>query len=262
MKLNLPGKGAAGASKKIDGAAGFLKEYKKQIITTAITLVVCLVVTQLANFGAGIFRDMKSQADQAVINVMNETDNLKKSDRYFTQDVEKKDYSKLTVEWIPANGRDPKTAVVDTGRWMSDENIFWEFISPAFSFDSATEYNKMREDYIQKVGNCLFTVQFLSYYDIESKCRKDENGQVNQVDFERFDKAYTCSTDKSKYRTYPTGIDANGDYTYLALVPMQGSYVAFTYKIAHSVGQGGAERITLSDFDCWPPNSNARMGVN
>lgn len=263
MKLNIGKKDAAGSAggKKTGGAAAFLSENKKHLITTAIVLVVAFLVTNLAKFGAGIFRDMQYQTEQAVIGVTNEMDNLRKSDRYFTQDVERQDFSKIQVEWLPANGRDPKKAVVDTGRWMADENIFWEFIYPAFSFDSATEYNQMREDYIEKVGNCLFTVQFMSYYDIESKCRKNENGTVNQVDFERVNGAYKCTTDKSKYRTYPTSIDVNGDYTYVALVPMQGTYVAFTYKIVHSVGQGGSERITLSDFDCWPPNSGARMGT-
>lgn len=244
---------AAKTAKKPNKILGFLSEYKKQLITTAITAVVCLIVVGIANVGKAIFFDAEAQAEASVTKVKNEMANLQASDSYFTQDAMGKDYTSLKVEWLGVQ--------VDTGRWMSDENVFWEFISPAFNFNSATEYNKMREDYIAQVGNCLFTVQFLAYYDIESKCRRDENGNVNQVDFERYDSGYKCSSDKSQYRTYPVAIDSNGDYTYIAMVPMQSNYVAFTYKIVHSVGQGGKERITLSQFDCWPPNAKVKFGT-
>ena len=239
--------------KKQNRILAFLSEYKKQLITTGIVGVICLVIVGIANVGVDMFAAVEAESEASITRVKNEMANLQASDSYFTQDAMGKDYQSLKVEW--------QGVQVDTARWMTDENIFWDFISPAFSFNSATEYNKMREDYIAQVGNCLFTVQFLAYYDIESKCRRDENGNVNQVDFERYDAAYTCSTDKSQYMTYPVAVDNNGDYTYIAMVPMKSTYVAFTYKIVHSVGQGGSERITLSEFDCWPPNSRASFGT-
>lgn len=254
MKKLGGGKPAEAVAKKAGGAKDFFTEYKRQLIFTAITAIVCGLIFFVAKTASGVFTDMRDQSAKAVTDVINKTENLKASDRYFTKDEEKLNYNQTKIEWVGNK--------IDTGRWMSDEGIFWDFIAPAFNFKTATDYNKMREDYIEKVGNCLFTVQFLSYYDIEGQCRRDENGNVNQVDFERINNAYSCTSDKSRLRTFPMSVDNNGDYTYLALVPMKNNYVAFTYKIVHEPGQGGKERITLADFDCWPPNSKAPFGVD
>lgn len=260
MKLKLPKKGGGGApseakATKVDSGT------KKQIITTAITVVLCIVVAAIANTARGVFAGMETESYNAAAKLQSDIDNFQKSDPAFAEDVQVRgETDKAKVKWVTPGEHEDLTSV-DAGRWMSDEAIFWDFISPAFSFNSATEYNQMREEYIQKLGNCLFTVQFMGYYDIESKCRKNENGTVNQADFERYDAAYTCTTDKSKYYTYPVAKDNNGNYTYVAMVPMKSVYVMFTYTIEHSPGQGGNERITLTNFDCWPPNSQAKLGT-
>lgn len=250
-----------GGNKKASGISSFLAENKKQLITTAITMVACLVICGVASTGRGIFTDMQAQAEQAVVDVSNKMDNLRKSDRYFTQDAEKKDYNKVRVEWIPANGRPAAEAVVDPGRWTTDDRIFWDFISPAFTFNSATEYNQMRENYISQLGNCLFTVQFLAYYDIEAHATPDGNGNITAKAIEEANLRYNCTSDPTMFVSYPTAVDSEGNYTYFAMVPMKSTYVGFTYKIVHSLGQGGNDRITLCDFDCWPPNGSAKMST-
>lgn len=229
-----------------------LSDTAKRIITTVITLVLCIIACVIATTVSGSFKAQAAASYDAAKKIESDIDNLEASDRYFTGDAERVNYGEKQIKWVTP-GMHEDVSSIDPSRWMTDENIFWDFISPAFNFNSATEYNQMRESYIEKLGNCLFTVQFLGYYDIESKCRRNENGTVNQVDFERFNNAYTCTSDKKAYYTYPVGMDQDGNYSYIAMVPMKNSYVLFTYRIVHAPGQGGNERITLAGFDCWPP---------
>lgn len=260
MKLNIPKKSDEAKAPAAPREKKSMSDTTKRIVTTVITFAVCGVICFGSNILAGTFRSEAQAAFNAAAKIESDIQNLQASDRYFTQDAERVDYREQQIKWVTPGMHEDLTSI-DTGRWMADENIFWDFISPAFNFNSATEYNQMRESYIEKLGNCLFTVQFLGYYDIESKCRLNENGTVNQVDFERYNKAYTCTSDKKSYYTYPVAEDDEGNYTYVAMVPMKSVYVMFTYNIIHSPGQGGNERITLADFDCWPPDSNAKMGT-
>lgn len=262
MKLKLPKKNGGEETAATAGQREKkpMSDTAKRVITTVVTLAVCAVICVVTNVLSGSFEEQAQASYNAAAKVESDIHNLQASDRYFTQDAERVDYREQQIKWVTPGTHEDLTSI-DTGRWMADENIFWDFISPAFNFNSATEYNQMRESYIEKLGNCLFTVQFLGYYDIESRCRLNENGTVNQVDFERVNNAYTCTSDKKSYYTYPVAKDSDGNYSYVAMVPMKSVYVMFTYRIIHAPGQGGNERITLADFDCWPPDSNAKMGT-
>lgn len=247
--------------KRLDAAKEFFAGHKKQIITTAVTAVACLLVIGVSNAGAGIFSAMELEASEALVSLKNEKENFIRSDRMFTSQEEILKGDDVEIKYV-GNG-------VDGGRWRTDEDFFWEFIKPAFNYDRASEYNKTREDYVNKLGTCLFTAQFMAYYDIPGKAMEaratqsnPKTGELTEAELSQADNAFRCVAQKSNLITFPVGVTADGDYEYAGFVGMSRNgkvddtiMVGFTYTVVHGVGEGGTERLSITNFSCWPPHS-------
>lgn len=238
----------------------FLGEWKKQLITTAIVAVSCFLVMGIAGFAGNIFHAMHTESDAALASLDNEIDTFRKSDRYFTgQDELLTDESNVEVRYVGTR--------IDAGRWRTDEQCFWDFISPAFNYDSATEYNQMRAAYETKLGKCLFTTQFLTPYDIDQAAmnartedQKKAGGEITEIERDKADHAFTCMSDKGHMVTYPIGRDSNGNYGYVSFVGFGRSsrskenptMIAFTYTVVHTKTSETEESMSITNFACWP----------
>lgn len=246
--------------KKIGKAADAAKESKRQIIVTAITAVACLLCIGIGNFAEGIFVDSGKSTVDEMNRIQNEMDQFQKTDPAFTGITDIQTSENVRVEW---EGRK-----LDTGRWSTDKSLFWEWISPAFNYNSATEYNQTRESFISEkgLGKCLFTTQFMAPYDIEEQARKkyglDADGKPSAVNIEKVDTAYKCtaSPDASGYYIWPIAEENDGSYRYVARIrygfPGAGATelntCVFMFTARHTTGENGADRVTIYDFECWP----------
>lgn len=247
--------------KGLAAVSEFLSEHKKQVTYLAIALAATFVICAGAGFARNTFHSMAAAADSDYADLQNEMDQFRNSDPYFTHQREVDKQDEVRIEWVGTK--------VDTGRWTSDENVFWEFIRPAFNFSNGMEYNQTREDYISKLGNCLFTTQFLTYYDIgtiaKNRCDPSQldpvTGEAPQYVLDAVSEDYKCTASKSDYITYPIAENSDGSYTYLAIVFMtrnesrEAIGVAFTFTAEHSIGADGADTVNIRDFACWPPDS-------
>lgn len=273
LQIKRPGKAAKGAPGASDGKPSAFQKYRKQIITTGITVAACLLVIGIARMGASVFSDGLAGSEADYVALENEIGQFRQSDPYFTGESGIMTEEQVRIEWAPPEGT-TEIKDVDTAKWQADEKAFWGWIKPAFNFGSATEYNQTREDYIRQLGNCLFTTQFLTYYDTEGTARRtlpEGQTEVTQFDIEKADKAYTCTAKQELFRSWVIGIDeATGDYTYAAMVPMQlknsptATGVLFTYTVSRTPGKDGTDNVSIKNFDCWPPNSSAlyQIGTN
>lgn len=249
--------------KPVQGFVDGVNHYKKQVITTGITVVACLLVIGAASAGASIFAGMETEASEAYVSLQNEKDNFKRSDRYFTSQDERLTGEDVNIKYIGTK--------VDGGRWQSDAKIFWEFIKPAFNYDRASEYNQTREHYIEILGgeNNLFLAQFMTRYNIANAAMaarqnmtNPPTGELTEAELSQADAAFTCSASDSDLVVYPIGITSDGDYQYIAFVGMKKNsrrndtiLVGFTYTVEHRAGEGGSDKTYITGFSCWPPNS-------
>lgn len=249
------------AGKMLDG----MKDAGKQIKSTIIVAVACLVVIGIGNFASGIFVDAGRDATAEMNRLKTEIDTMQRNADLgagLVQPGVADTEGGTRVEWVGNS--------VDTGRWMTDEEAFWNWIYPAFNYRSATEYNKAREDFksAKGLGDCLFTTQFLTYYDTSANALKKYPAKVNDDGtptddaVKAVDEAYQCTSDKSLFRTWPIGETANGDYRYMAQVYMgmpgsdnEQTPVTFMFTMMHTTGQGGQDTMSISDFECWPPST-------
>lgn len=226
------------AAKKFNNVKEFCIEWKKQTIIVAVMCVALFIVL-------GITLMIK----QEMANDINTT--------YATITAVKNEYLQYktkmeqTVQWKEEpTGEIVWTGdVVDIAKVKTDSELFWDYISPAFNYNSGTEYMEHRQIYVNDLGNCLFTVQFLT--------------PIFKETTPNFD-TFSCRATKKDpdYRIYPTKMevekDANGNivketYDYIAFVTMypsklaEGSReVAFTFTIDNE--------YNLTNFECFPPS--------
>lgn len=249
-----------GLSGKLGKTAETLAEARKQIIVTAITAVACLVCIGIASFASSIFTESGADSVKEMNCIQNEMDQFKKTDEAFTGIGEIQTAENVRVEWTGTK--------LDMGRWSTDEATFWKWIRPAFNYDSATEYNKAREEFVSTkgLGKCLFTVQFLAPYDTEEAARKKyadslgDDGKPTAVQIANIDAEYKCTASENEFDTWPIGELSDGSYRYMARLNFSppgtmtgGRTIVFMYTVRHTTGQNGGDIMTILDFECWPP---------
>ena len=249
-------------------AVNFVKEYKKLTITTAIFAVVTCTVLGICNFVASdIFKPVSDGIDKSYLDLQNEMENFKRTDKHYTGIDDKivTDKNIENIKWIGDK--------IDTGRWQADESFFWDWIYPSFSYTNADEYNKMRQEYqIDKgLGDCLFTVKFLAPFDPKTDMSGDKNadGKLSAIEIQAANERCKCFTDKSKFLSYPIGVTEYGDYHYYAMVPMSSqknpnkyTMIAFTYTVRHIVNTStNSETLAIADFNYWAPDPRDKYFV-
>lgn len=251
--VKLPGK----LGKKVDAVA----EAKRQIIVTAVTALACLLCIGIASFASSIFTESGTDSVNEMNRIQNEMDQLKKTDEAFTGISDLQNSDTVRVEWTGTK--------LDMGRWSTDAAMFWNWIEPAFNYDSATEYNQTREEFISTkgLGKCLFTVQFMAAYDTEAEARKKygtelgDDGNPTPAQIANIDVAYKCTSSESNFSTWPIGEMSDGSYRYMARLYFNppgtvntDRAIVFMYTVRHTTGQDGTDAMTILDFECWPPD--------
>lgn len=248
----------------------FGKKYKSDLIKCAIFTGGFLLIWMISSIVKDAFATEYMNQTNNYIALQTDIEHFKQSKEYMAYNSAVNGVTLdnmqtgVEVNWIGDK--------IDTGRWMTDDEYFWKWIEPAFEFESATEYNAMRNEFYSEkgLGSCLFTTQFLAPYSPELDLSFDTNkdGQLSPKEAEAADQAFTCSSSKAKYRTYPIGTASDGSYEYLALVPMKRNntsnyiMVAFTFTMHHKDTASGVEEITISDFNCWPPDAKKLYYAN
>lgn len=252
-------------AKNIKSAPSFLRAYKKQLIMTAITLAVCGVLALICSFVGTMFKEMATDADNQRLDIDNKIAEFQNTDeRYTGVDEQLTERDNVEIRYIGTQ--------VDGALWQADQRAFWSFISPAFNYNSAEEYNKSREEYVRQLGDCLFTTQFMAYYDIATAARNDRKNQSNPVtgdltagELDAINVKFTCKALSSDLVMLPVGRTADGDYMYLAMVGMarkgNPTCVGFTFSVSHSIGPDGADVATIKNFCCWPPSGDSRQAL-
>lgn len=247
---------------KLGKTAAAVSEARRQIIVTVITVVACLVCIGIANFASSIFTESGKDSVNEMNRLRNEMDQFQKTDEAFTGIGEVQTAENIRIEWTGTK--------LDMGRWSTDEAMFWSWIRPAFNYESATEYNQTREEFVSTkgLGKCLFTVQFLAPYDIEAAARKkyhlpEGEDKPSPAQLATVDVEYQCSASENDFSTWPIKEESDGSYRYLARVKFyppdsKGSLaqvrsIIFMYTVRHSAGADGADNMTILDFECWPP---------
>lgn len=236
------------------------KEAKRQIIVTVITFAACFACVGIGNFASGLVTMSAKDTVDEMNRIQNEMDQFQKTDPAFTGVTDIKTADNIKIEWTGVK--------LDTGRWSTDKAMFWEWIKPAFNYNSATEYNQTRETFISTkgLGKCLFTTQFMAPYDIEEAARKKyasalgPDGKPTAVNMDAVDNAYKCVASENDYYAWPIGEENDGSYRYAARV-MYGSpsssstrqlTVMFMFTVQHTAGADGVDNMTIKDFECWP----------
>ena len=261
MKLPKMPAGRPAAPKGVMNFTAWCGAHKKQLMISGVFLCLLFVVTIATNMVKGTFADMEAQANASLVALQNEMASFQSSDEYFTHKGQIDRDDTVQIVW---NGDK-----IDSGRWRADDDKFWDFISPAFNFSSAVEYNKTREDYRQVLGDCLFTTQFLTAYDItaaaQQYCKQnhinpDADGNPPQYVMDEVSGRYVCQASKADFLSYPISVDGDGNYRYMGYVFIQRNNsnskiaVVFEYTAVHTAGAGGEDNVTISDFKCWPPD--------
>lgn len=142
-------------------ASSFIKDHIVIICAAFFGLILCIV-------GLNI-RGSAVKEYQAVYANLNDVNNRINKDSIDT--VQKTEYRATGV----VDGLDKK-------RWASDDTIITEWIYPAFTFDSAEEYNEHREIYVSRLGTADdFVMEVLppyiaGYTDIRSEFSTVDDG--------------------------------------------------------------------------------------
>ena len=223
----------------------FIVEYKMHLIIIAVMLVGLLITNTITS-------EIKNSVNQGLKDVNADIIVLKNEfQQYKTEAADDLQYEQITsqnseVKWLGDK--------VDVSKWKTDNNLFWDYISPAFNYTSGDEYMAHRQQYVNDLGNCVFTVHFLT------PIFKETVG-------EEYYNKLTCYGLKSNFEAYPTSmhtvLDDNGNivesvYDYIAFVKMQpnkntteGSRtVIFTYTLD--------DKYNLTNLQCYP----VTLGVN
>ena len=125
-------------------AVNFVKEYKKLTITTAIFAVVTCTVLGICNFVASdIFKPVSDGIDKSYLDLQNEMENFKRTDKHYTgiddkivtdKNIENLLYSRVVGKKIRLSGGRTKgppkrTSENDTAlqKYITDVSNFWEY---------------------------------------------------------------------------------------------------------------------------------------
>lgn len=262
------------SNKTVASLVDVVKTEKKSLIQIAALLLGLIVVAFMANEIVfkenakakeySMLKEGRAQLNAEYVKLMNDIDIFQKTNPYYTGvDPTIGNNNNKDVNWVGTK--------VDAGRIASDKAYFWNWISPAFDYDSATEYNTNIADFTMSKGldpNNLFVTTFCKHYDYTSDMAYDSNkdGKLSADEMKVANDSYKCYTSQQRYNEWTRliGKTASGDYHYLALVPMStsstGKYytmVAFTFTAKHVVNAAtNNESITVADFNVWPPHSN------
>lgn len=262
-------------NKKLAKILSFAKAEKKSLIQIAALAIGIFAAAGLANMivyddSGSIFQASYNQANAEYNRLVNEIDIFKKTNPYYTGvDTSETQNQQKEVNWIGVK--------YDAGRAKADTQYFWEWISPAFSYDSAAEYNKNIAEFTSSKGlaaDNLFVTTFLRHYDYTSVENADANGdgKATPSEIEAANRAYKCFTSKDVYAEWTrlVGTTADGDYHYMAMVPMATgasskyyTMVLFTFTAKHTVNPTtGSDTISVADFNVWPPHSRQLTLIN
>lgn len=257
-------------NRKVANAINITKNNKKIIICDILLLVGLIMTIAIGNLvvfdkDQSIFGAMYNQSVKDYNTLKNDIDIFEKTNPYYTlvTDNVSIDQNK-DVNWIGDK--------LDVGRWQVDDAYFWNWISPAFDFDSATEYEQNINDFktIKKIpADHMFLASFLERYDYKSDLRydRDGDGSLSVEEAQQANLDFNSTTDKSLYFTMPIGMNAKGDYHYLAIVPKEtnshkASYiaVAFTFTAQHNINPTtNSDTIEIVDFNIWSPDTKRLM---
>lgn len=251
-----------------------MSKWKKQLLITGVMGVLTVAIFGISSFGRNTFAEMEKESVEHKNSIANDITTFQASDPYFVRQTDETQESNPEIVY--------KGGIqLDQARWQADADKFWEFISPAFNYNDADEYNKMRDNYRSDsvLGTCRFTVNFLTYYDIRSAAVSlfksehprdslDENGDPPSNYMEKAKEAYKCFSPKDYYQTFPIGKTDRGDYRYLAFLywgRSSGSKlmpIAFTFTAFHDTNSSdNSVRIVFNDFEYWAPDSAWTYGL-
>ena len=261
VKTKKPGVAEKVASnKKLKAGKAFVVEERKSLIIIAIMIAVTVVIGFVANVFMDSAKANKKQLDSAYNNLLNEMDTFTKTNPYFTGvDNSMLSSGNKDVNWVPVHGK------IDPGKVSADKQIFWDWMSPLF--DSIGAQHKGSE-YANSTGGQgwidgqtgrpsedMFyerVALFANKYNISS----DNAFLTSFVSYNSY-----MATNWKLYNKYTLCIATteNGDYHYLAMMPMATSasaknytMIGFTFTVQHPANGGNA---TITDFNLWAPST-------
>lgn len=255
-------------NKKVVKIVDVLVAEKKSLIIIGVLIILIFVVTGLANMivyneNDSLFRGSLKQLNNEYNKLMNDIDTFQKTNPYYTGvDISEVENAQKDVNWIGVK--------YDAGRVKSDTQFFWDWVSPAFDYQSAEEYNANIKEFTSTKGlpkDNLFVTTFLQPYDYKSVEAADTNndGQVSANEIEMANRNYKGYTNKNVYADWARliGTTQSGDYHYMVMVPWATSsdskyytMILFTFTAKHSFNEANnTDTISITDFNVWPPNS-------
>lgn len=255
-------------NKKIAKIMDIAKAEKKSLIQIAALIIGVIAVAGLAravvyDADSSLFRGSLKQANAEYNKLINDIDIFKKTNPFYTGvNTPEAEEQQKDINWIGVK--------YDAGRVKADTQYFWDWISPAFDYNSATEYNSAIAEFTSTKGlkpDNLFVTTFLQYYDYTSveHADADGDGKATPNEIQMCDRNYKCYTSKSVYADWVRliGTTESGDYHYMSMVPMAASdsskyytMVLFTFTAKHTVNPvTNSDTISITDFNVWPPHS-------
>ena len=233
----------------------FASEHKKNLIITGAIIIGFLIVWGL---GSSIVKSMKDEYNTTLANIVTTQNEITKiKNEQSQQQMAQIDTGDVEVKW---NG-----VAIDQAKVSADNEFFLNFISPAFTYNSNTEYMEHRDQYIEQLGSCLFTTNILSPREIsykkylpankaEEDCSSEEIEAARQK-AENEDSSYICKVTKTTQQCgFVTGIHDNSyDYIYFLYITTgvngnayQKPFI-FTYTITNDT------EPQLLNFECYAP---------
>ncbi len=212
----------------------FAQENKKNLIVTGVGTVLLLIVLIITSSVRGVFRDGLVSVNSQITDVRNQTNQLNDAINQNTMN-QVAEHTNTKVEYVGNK--------IDIGLWQADDQYFWEFLSPAFSFKNGDEYNEIRQKYVDSLGYCLFTTNVMGPFDKESY---DNPDQANDEMMIR----------SSSFASIPMSLSEDG-YSYMGIVTFDSSkaykdygrnVMLFTYKITHL----DTNDVVIDNFNVWP----------
>lgn len=238
-KKNGPAAASKGG-KKIAGMMDVARSEKKNLIQIAILLAAFVLVAIVASYASfsqdGIFKGMYAELNAEYNALVNDINKFRTENPYYTG-IGRDEDSHKEVNWIGT--------AVDKGRMQADTKAFLDWIRPAFEYEDQAGYEAMKKEFEAKgvPRDSVFLSGFLSYLD---------NVGINEFNYYDWIRL--------------AGSDADGDYHYFAMVPVNmtgnrksGKYtmVAFTFTAKHRIAADNSVDISIADFNVWPPDPKA-----
>lgn len=256
-------------------------ENKRQSIKIIILFVVWLVILIGTMIGGKVISDEDKFIVDETARCGREIAAMRANDNTFTS-VHTKDDS--VIEYSGTQ--------IDAVKWQKDDELFVDFIRPAFEFNDGQEYMTNRYNFIVQLGEGnKFTTLVMGaleayaptdaevangdaastdmIYFIPGSAAKDVNGNVTAVTASNACANVKSSLSSDWFKSYPISIlSEDGSYSYIAVMNVSGpgstgnsgriKYIA-KYTITTSSSECDqancsqkGEHSHLLDFECWP----------